>query len=332
MRRLSAAWASIEGFWSEKEPATSLAVVRIGLALCLVYDLLHIWQLDLVLPLFGPEELGGLSHGHTRDPLPLWLRLFPPSAASAMALHGAMLAASTTLLLGFFTRTSAAVLLALWLQWSQLLPTGDRGIDQLCRHILVILTFAPSGYALSVDAFLRTKSFVGDGLPVPSWGRKLIIGQMVLMYFTAGILKTGVTWWPMGGYAALFFALHDPSVAAYDFTWTKAQPWFFLTQVGTSMTVVYQVTYPLTLVLLLWRRRPELGGKLGRWCTRWRVEWLWLAIGAWFHISLGVLMNLGIFPWAMLALYPAWVAPDEWTHLRQRALAWLGRSPRTEPA
>jgi len=318
MQRLKRAWTGIVAFWSEEEPATSLAIVRIGLALCWLYDMLHIYDLGLVVPLFAPEEVGGLSHAYLRDPLPLWARLVPQGVESAAALHGIMTLTSLSLLLGFFTRTSAAVLLVAWLQWIQLLPTGDRGIDQLSRHMLVLLMFAPSGHAMAVDAWRRCGSWWGDGTPVPSWGRKLIIGQMVLMYFTAGVLKSGVTWWPMGGYAALFFALHDPSVAAYDFTWTRAQPWFFFTQVGTAVTVIYQVTYPLTLVLLLWRRRPAWGGRIGRFCTRWRVEWAWLLIGAWFHVTLGVVMNLGIFPWAMLALYPAWVAPSEWRWLVDR--------------
>jgi len=324
---LRRAWSAVVAFWSEEEPATSLAVVRIGLAACWLYDLLHIWNLGLVVPLFAPEEVGGLSASLARDPLPAWLRLAPPTLASATVLHGTMTLASLSLLLGFFTRTSAAVLLFAWVQWLPIMPTADRGIDQLSRHMLLLLAFAPSGRALALDALYRCGSFWGDGAPAPAWARKLVIAQMVLMYFTAGILKSGVTWWPMGGYAALFFALHDPSVAAFDFRWTKAQPWFFLTQVGTAVTVIYQVTYPLTLVLLLFRRRPELGGRLARWCNRYPLEWAWLAIGAWFHLSLGVVMNLGIFPWAMLALYPAWVPPRYWRRMWARVARALHLPP-----
>ena len=311
------AWATLVSFWGEEAPATSLALVRICLAACWLYDLLHIWRLGLVVPLFGVEEVGGWSHALTREPLPWWAHMLPPSADSAMLLHGVMTLSALTLLLGLFSRTSALVLLLAWLQWIDFLPTGDRGIDQLSRHLLLILMFAPAAHTLSIDAWWRTGR-AHDPSPAPDWGRKLVIGQMVLMYFTAGVLKSGVTWWPMAGYAALYFALQDPSVAAYDFSWTRNQPWFFFTQIGTAATVLYQATYPLVLLLLLWRRRPDLGGRLARFCNRYRVEWLWLLTGAWFHVSLGAVMNLGIFPWAMLALYPAWVGPNEWSAVADR--------------
>lgn len=302
-------------FWNEEEAPTSLAVVRILLAMCWLYDLLHLWRLDLVVPLFAVQEAGGWSMALASDPQPFWIQLLPPTVGSAALLHGVMTLSALSLLLGFFTRTSATVLLLGWLQWVSLLPSADRGIDQLSRHMLLLLAFAPSGETLALDALRRTGSLLGDGRPIQAWARKLVIGQMVLMYFTAGVLKSGVTWWPMGGYAALYFALHDPAVAAWDFGWTRAQPWFFFTQIGTATTVIYQVTYPLVLVLFLWRRHPKLGGRLAAFCNRYPIEWIWLAIGAWFHVSLGVLMNLGIFPWAMLALYPAWVEPDRWPAL-----------------
>jgi hypothetical protein len=148
----------------------------------------------------------------------------------------------------------------------------------------------------------------------------------VLMYLTAGLLKTGLTWWPMGGFAALYFSLQDPSVAAFDFGWTRNQPYFFFTQIGTATTILYQTTYPTVLLLLFWRRYPHRAGRIGRWCNQYRVEWLWLIVGAWFHIILGVVMNLGIFPWAMLALYPAWVAPNEWPRMMEWARRRAGWS------
>jgi hypothetical protein len=326
MRKL---WRDIVSFWDEHEAPTSIALVRICLAACWLYDLLHIWQLDLVLPLFAVEEAGGWSPVLARSPFPWVTQLLAPTAEAAVALHTTMTLAALSLLLGFFTRTSALVLLVAWLQWVHYLPTADRGIDQLSRHMLLLLAFAPSGRTMALDAVWRSGSWWGDGQPVPSWPRKLVIAQMVLMYFTAGVLKSGVTWWPMGGYAALYFALQDPSVAAADFGWVRQQPFFFFTQVGTAVTVIYQATYPLVLLLFLWRRRPELGGRLAAWCNRYPIEWLWLGIGAWFHVSLAVVMNLGIFPWAMLALYPAWVEPRAWSTLAARLRPRPSAAPST---
>ena len=315
-RRWGALWAEVVRFWSEVEPGTSIALVRILVGLCIAYDLLYLFHLDLVLPLFAAEEAGGWSNILTRSAYPPWVAAFGASQGSARALHGLMTLGAVALTLGFRTRLAAAVVLVGWMQWVQILPAADRGIDQLMRHMLVLMVVGDFGRTLSLDAMVRTGRFV-DPTPVPSWPRKLVIGQMILMYTTAGLLKTGLSWWPMGGFAALYFALQDPSVAAYDFGWTRDQPWFFFTQVGTATTILYQTTYPLVLLLLFWRRYPHWGGRVARFCNRYRVEWLWLGIGAWFHLSLAVVMNLGIFPWAMLALYPAWVAPSEWSLLRR---------------
>ncbi len=311
MTRLKATWHEIVRFWGETEAGTAMALVRIGVALCVVYDLLHIWRLNLVVPLFAGEEHGGWSHVMTRTAWPMWTEWFGATELSGAGLHASMTLAAVALLMGFRTRMAAAVLLFLWVQWTGILPTGDRGIDQLIRNLLVLMVFGDFGRTLSIDALARTGSW-SDPTPVSVWPRRLVLGQMILMYTSAGFLKSGLTWWPMGGFAALHFALQDPSVAAYDFGWTRAQPWFFITQVGTATTILYQCTYPLVLLLFWWRRYPDRAGRIGRIANRYRLEWIWLLLGAWFHVNLGLVMNLGIFPWAMLALYPAWFTSDEW--------------------
>ena len=53
---------------------------------------------------------------------------------------------------------------------------------------------------------------------------------------------------------------------------------------------------------------------------------LWIvAVGAILHVGIAVTMQLGIFPWAMLALYPAFFHPDELQGLRDAVTARLRR-------
>jgi hypothetical protein len=49
--------------------------------------------------------------------------------------------------------------------------------------------------------------------------------------------------------------------------------------------------------------------------NRWAVAERYLLVGAAFHVGTHLVLRLGIFPFAMLALYPAAVHPD-------RLLGW----------
>jgi hypothetical protein len=309
MSALARAWDRWESFWDEREDPTPLAWVRILLGLVLLYDFLHLWRLGLVIPLFGVAAVGGFSDALMRDHTP-WIYLILPGTEWAARLHHAILVLSAAALTaGFYTRTSAAILVLAWAQFAAVEPYSDRGIDTLARLALCILAVSGAGATLSLDALVRTGSFRGDGTPILSAPRRLVILQLVVMYFGAGMQKVGVTWWPMGHFGALYFALQDPAVAAFDFSYLRRQPFFFFTQVGTATTMLYQLSYPIVLLLLWWRRHPERGGRIADFARRYHLEWIWIVTGGIFHLSLAMTMNLGIFPWAMLALYPAWIRP-----------------------
>jgi hypothetical protein len=316
LRRLWLAWVAL---WEGTEHPRTLAIVRVLLGCVMTWDFLEIRRLDLVVALFGSQKIGGLSDAATRHDPPLFYDLFPPTEASATGLHAALVLACLAFTAGFFTRTSALVLLGLWAQFAQIMPASDRGIDTLCRDVLTLFLFARAGDWLSVDAVARTGSPFGDGRPVPAWPRKLLILQIVAMYFLAGIQKTGVHWWPMGHFAALYFILLDPAIGRFDFAWLRGQPWFFLTQVGTVTTIVLQDTYPAVLLLRWARATAHRGGRWRLFLARWSgLEVVWIGFGAMFHVLLAATTELGIFPYAMLALYPAWVHPDAWPRMVDR--------------
>lgn len=321
--RISDLWGRWEAFWDEREHPVALGLVRILFGICLVYDLVHLWALDLVIPLFGVAEVGGFSDALMREHTPLLYRLLPGTEWVGRGHHTVMTLAALCFTAGFFTRTSAAILLFAWTQFVDVQPYADRGIDTLARLALVILMFSRAGEWGGLDAWWRTGSIWGDGAPVSAAPRRLLVFQLVLMYFCAGIQKTGITWWPMGHYAALYFALQDPAVAAFDFSYVRRTPFFQLVQLGAAGTMVYQWTYPVVLLLMYWHRHPERAGRVASFAIRWRLEWLWIGVGGLFHLILGITMNLGIFPWAMLSLYPVWVKPDGWLAFGRR----LGLGP-----
>lgn len=319
MEQVRRAWGRWVAYWAQTESPSSLALVRLCLGAVLLWEFVEIWRLDLVVPLFGLQEVGGLSDSLTRGAgVPFVYQVLPPTAGSAILFHALVTLAALLFTLGVVPRLAAAALLLLWAQHADVLPAADRGIDTLCRDVLCIFVFARSGATLSLPAWWRTGSLFGITSDIGAWARRLVILQLVAMYFLAGIQKTGVHWWPAGNFAALYFILQDPAIARFDFAWLRHQPWFFLTQLGTVGTVVFQSSYPLVFLWIHYRKTPDRPGRLRAWSNRYHFDAVWIATGALFHLLLAATMELGIFPWAMLALYPAWIHPRALDRLRER--------------
>jgi hypothetical protein len=79
------------------------------------------------------------------------------------------------------------------------------------------------------------------------------------------------------------------------------------------------------ILLTWWHSTRDRPGRLRRLSNFLRMRWVWMLTGLSFHVGIAVTMRLGIFPWGMIALYPALLRPDEIT----RAIAWLqSRIPR----
>ena len=304
-----AQWSRWVAFWAQEEHPRSLALVRLCLGAVILWEFLEIWRLDLVVTLFGTWEVGGLSEAQALKNPPLVYTWFEPTVLNAQLLHAGITVAALAFFLGFYARISALALLLLWAQHSQVLPAADRGIDTLCRDVLLIFVFARSSATWSLDALLRKGSWWATTTLIKAGPRRLIILQLVAIYFLAGIQKTGVHWWPRGHFAALYFILQDPAIARFDFGWLNHPVMFFFTQVGTLGTMLFQCSYPLVFLWIHYRDTPERGGWLRALSNRYQFDAVWILIGASFHLGLAATTELGIFPWAMLAMYPAWVRP-----------------------
>ncbi len=189
----------------------------------------------------------------------------------------------------------------------------------LLRNVMLLLLLSGSHRTLSVDARLRTGSWHGSGELVPAWPRRLVVLQLVVMYFMAGIQKTAIAWTPLGGYTALYIILQDPHIARFDPAWLDwASP---LLRMGTAVTHIFEWTAPLVLVGFHLSATQERGGRLRSFVRRFKPHKAWIAIGVLLHLGIALTMNLGIFPWAMLACYWAWFRPDDLATLAQACRA-----------
>ena len=77
-------WSSL---WDHKEHPRTLSLVRMAVAMVILTDFLRIAQLDLVVPLFGPHDVGGISNVMERSTPPLLYRWFPATSGTAVAAH-----------------------------------------------------------------------------------------------------------------------------------------------------------------------------------------------------------------------------------------------------
>jgi Vitamin K-dependent gamma-carboxylase len=309
-------------FWNTRERGESLALVRILVPLVLLWDLTQVWQLSLVRVLWAPVEEGGLgpaSHDAPVIELYQWLGATLQTTHVLLALT---VLSALSLALGVFSRTSALILLLAYAQLEKLSPDADRGIDTLLRNVLCILVFARAGSTLSLGARFRRGSFVSEEL-VPAWPRYLVIAQLVVLYFFAGLSKDSANWSLRGDYAALFYVLSEPHAARFELPRELLVRLYPLLQLGTISTVLWERA-AILLPLLLWLRKTRAhGGLLRRWVNRLRLLELWVGTGVFFHLTLALLLSLGIFPWGCLALYPALLRPEALHHAVARLRAAL---------
>ncbi|MEC7242286.1 MAG: HTTM domain-containing protein [Myxococcota bacterium] len=317
-------WQRWVALWDHKEHPRVLGTIRILLGLVLLYDFLYIWHLGLVEPLFAPHEIGGISNVMERPKSPLIYEWFPESTATAWGLQLAICTSALLFTVGLFTRLSGAILLLCLAQSAQIVPLGDRGIDLMVRNVLFLLLFSQCGAWASLDARRKTGRFSGDGSAVSAWPRHLLIVQLVVMYFTAGVQKVGMDWMPMGGFAALFVVLQDPAVARADFSWLSSV--YPITQLASATTMLFEWLAPFVLLTYHFRNTPGKTSRLRTFYRRFNPHYYWIGIGVLLHLGIALTLALGIFPYAMLALYPAFFHPDEWQKILHSIAGRFGNS------
>lgn len=308
-------WVAI---WDRRETAEPQALVRILLSLVILVDWIQIGRLGLIVPLFGPEHLGGIGRPLQREAAGLWLYQVLPPEHVAVAAYVGVLVLAVMVGVGLLTRLAAAALLLLMAQLAIAMPGADRGIDMLIRNMLLLLVFAHSHRAWSIDALIWRRA----SREVPAWPRYLIVMQLVVLYFTAGVQKVSSAWTPFGGYSALYLVMRDPAFATISPDALRAM--YPLTQALTAASLLWEWAAPGLLLALFYRDSRERGGRLRSALLRHRFRDVYLGLGIIFHIGTMVSLQLGIFPWAVLALYPACFHPDELSCQVRRAGS-LGR-------
>lgn len=309
-------WRGWVGRCAAREDPIALALVRVLLSAVVVWELAVVGLLGLPSLLWAPIEAGGVVD---LDRLTRGLsvaRLLPLEHAAqwgqplAWTLYFGALGSALAFGAGLFTRLSGLSFVLIYAQTELLNDTADRAIDRLIRIVVLVLVFSASGSRLSIDAWRRTGSPLGNGAIAPAWPRYFLVFQLTIVYFFAGLEKFAVAWFPWGGSSALYQILQDPMMARYDFAWLAHPAVYPITQVATSSSHLWEWTFwmlPIALYFQTTRHRP---GRLRAACNALDVRTIYVVFGIAFHVGLVFTLRLGIFPAAMLAIYPVFFHPN----------------------
>lgn len=322
-------------FWDEREAPHALAAVRILVALVTLFDLAVIGLEGLPEWLWAPLADGGTSPAADAESGPFVYRLIWGFGIGAVGLWAILCVSLVCFGAGLFTRTAGFIFVFTYAATAAVNDPADRGIDRAIRIVILILSFSAAGKVWSLDAWRKTRGrapgssndrFFGDGGAESAWPRYLIFAQLIITYAAAGLSKGSPLWLPWGGYAALYVILRDPVYANADYSFL-AEPFpYFVTQVATAFTHGWEILAPVLLLAVYFRRTSERPGRLRALFNRVRYREVYIAFGVIFHLSLAFTMRLGIFPFAMLAFYPALFRPEEVASVVERARGLLART------
>jgi uncharacterized membrane protein YphA (DoxX/SURF4 family) len=307
--RAAEAW---ERFWFRDVETSTLALFRIAYAIVVVA-----WTISLAPALYSFFGDDGILPAHPDGGTGAWgLLQLSSSPAAVTALYLLLLLGALCLLFGFKTRLAAVVVFVCLVSFARRDPWVLNSGDLLLFVLAFYLMLAPSGAALSVDRWLRSRSHFWEFPQRSLWSLRLIQVQVSLLYFFAVWAKLrGDTW-------------NDGTAVSYAFRIEDLERFPVPGLVTDSLLIVNLLTYgtlavELALAILVWN------GKLRPWV---------LLLGVMLHLGIDYAVRVGFFSHAALVAYIVFLPPETvstWVYrLRDRTarsrFAWL--VPRVEPA
>ncbi|MCB9777892.1 MAG: HTTM domain-containing protein [Alphaproteobacteria bacterium] len=291
--RLGALWNRL---WFAPVPATSVAVLRIGLGLLLVLDQLMLWpQLDVLFDPHGPVSVAAAA-GDLPDPRWSWYDLAPDMGA-VRAMWAAGLVVFVLFTVGAQGRLMGLLALAVLVAQYQRDPFYQHGGDRVFRLGLIYLSLVPHSLALSVDAWRRK---LPSGLTVPVLAHRLIQLQLAVIYMHSGFVKAQGRTWEQG--TALYYAMSDGQYARAPWILEpllRSELFVGFSRVATWVTLVWEAGFGL---LLFWKPTRVLA----------------IVIGVLVHGGIFFQLNVGSFSLVMLWCYLSLLSPDTLDRLARR--------------
>jgi hypothetical protein len=305
LHALSEGWS---GLWNVPLRAERLGLMRLCLGLALLTE-----QLIQFLPnlpeLYGPHGISpaDIRTGYWLDSWHWTLMFFHTDDMPTVYLFfWTWVAATAAFASGLFTRASSVAVWLLTMAFMARTRFLLNGGTDMMQIALFLLMLSPCGEALSVDAWLRRQFFprLEDGPAyTPSWPVRLIQFQLIMVYFSSGLMKL------KGSPRLLEGTWYEGSSVHYAINFVDRARWayaqfplpFWFTAALTYTTLAWEVLFPFLLFT-----RP--------------TRWLALITGLMFHIGIFVMLDIGWFSIYALCYYAVWVPDEFW--------AWLDGKPK----
>jgi hypothetical protein len=303
------AWARWVGFLGAEEDGISLGLFRVAVALAVLVSLSMLRDPLVLDSLFTDAAYGGMRTLKS----PTWpaVLLGGATPSAVRALWSLATLGAVALLLGLggpvSGRLIALVTQQAYMGLVDLNHHAGGSYDEVLTNLLWILVLAGPTDAVSVPGLLRRRRGLSPR-PARRWPRLLVMAQAVLMYGTTGLQKLSAHWIPGGDLMALYYILQQSTWQLGDMRWVAF--WVPLTQLGTAVSWWWEVLAPLWL--WAWLGELGAGGRVGRALARWHVSAVFMVIGLVFHLGVGLVLEIGPFGEASVALYPAIVQPGAW--------------------
>ncbi len=296
----------------------SLALCRVVLGLVLIVDLLRRvrWVRDLY-------TNAGLLPNHTMLWRPWQPRQFSfffmaslPEEAAALLVVAVF--CFFCLLIGWRTRLFHVLSFVMTTSLHERNLIAENGGTVALATLMVWTAFLPLGRRFSIDALLASlrarrheqpSDLTPERLPAPdarpavSLAVLAVLLQLAAIYWFNYAAKSGATW--REG-SAVHYVLQQERIVTTLGVWLRQHMSLALSKVLTRSTLGIEATAPLLILTpIFWRQTRALA--------------ILLLTG--LHVGFALLINLGIFSWAMIAYYPLLIDASFWDSLSRRMRA-----------
>lgn len=182
------------------------------------------------------------------------------------------------------------------------------GADVIGNLFLFYLSFSRCHDYFSIKSLLLKKNPIKTYSQnsfldlLSSVSMRLLQFQLMTIYAYTGFEKLkGLTWWDG---TALWTVLVNPQFTSYDLMFLRNIPIFFA--IGTFITIVFEVYFPVMVI-------------------NKKTRYLWLLVGVFFHLMIGILLDLMPFSLVMMSTYILFVDQNTISNILAKADKYLKR-------